>query len=227
MAENVPSRTAGRSTGGRLFGVVTDERTYRSLAYLLLRFPLGVAYFVTFVTGIAVGVALVPLAVGVPVLGAVLGLADHVGLVEAALLRRLFDREVRWAPADPGELPVLVYLETVATDPRVYALLVFSLASFFVGVAAFVVVVTLLALSVALALAPLLYWLPGVQFGGPELAGGAWLVGGSVDSLPEALVASVVGLALGLASLHLFDAAGRLLARVVEAVLTRQKREGH
>jgi len=63
-----------------------DDKTYRNIVYLLLRFPLGLAYFTTSVTGVSLGVALVPLAVGIPILGAVLGLADYVALVEAGLL---------------------------------------------------------------------------------------------------------------------------------------------
>ncbi|MFT4882480.1 MAG: hypothetical protein ACI9HI_002506, partial [Salinirussus sp.] len=37
--------TGRRSVPGRVFGVVTDGMTYRRIVYLLLRFPLGMAYF--------------------------------------------------------------------------------------------------------------------------------------------------------------------------------------
>ncbi|MFT4948969.1 MAG: hypothetical protein ACI9CA_001100, partial [Natronomonas sp.] len=60
--------TGRRSVPGRVFGVVTDGMTYRRIVYLLLRFPLGMAYFTTFMTGLALGVALVPLGVGIPIL---------------------------------------------------------------------------------------------------------------------------------------------------------------
>jgi hypothetical protein len=227
--------TRNRSVPGRVFGVVTDGAAYRHLAYLLLRFPLGVAYFTAFVTGIALGVALVPLAVGVPILAAVLGLADHVALVEAALLRRLLGREVTWEPADPSELPVWPYLKTVGTDPRCYLLVAFFLATFFVGTFAFVAITVVFTLSLAYLLAPALFWVPGITYGGAETVGDVAVDLGPVDltvtadavgffavgTLSEALVASLFGAVLGLVALHVFNAAGRVHAAVTQALLTR------
>lgn len=227
--------TRSRSVTGRVFGAVTDSETYRNIAYLLLRFPLGVAYFTAFVTGVALGVALVPLAVGGPILAAVLGLADHVALVEAALLRRLLGREVTWEPADPGELPVWPYLKTVGTDPRCYLLVAFFVATFFLGTFAFVATTVVFTLALAYLLAPLLFWLPGVTYGGTGTVGNVAVDLGPVDltltadtigflavgTLPEALVASLFGAVLGLVAVHVLGAAGRVHAAVTQALLTR------
>jgi hypothetical protein len=234
MAEPATA-TRSRSVSGRVFGVVTDGRTYRHIAYLLLRFPLGVAYFTAFVTGVALGVALVPLAVGVPILAAVLGLADHVALVEAALLRRLLGREATWEPADLSKLPVWPYFKTVGTDPRCYLLVAFFLATFFVGTFAFVAVTVAFTVALAYLLAPLLFWLPGVTYGGAGTVGDVAVDLGpvdltvtadavgfvAVDTLPEALVASLFGAVLGLVALHVFNAAGRVHGAVTQALLTR------
>jgi hypothetical protein len=227
--------TGRRSVPGRVFGVVTDGMTYRRIAYLVLRFPFGIAYFTAFVTGLALGTALVPLGVGIPILAAVLGLADHVALVEAGLLRRLLGREVAWEPADLSELPVWPYLKTVGTDPRCYLLVAFFLATFFVGTFAFVAVTVAFTLALVYLLAPVLFWLPGVNYGGTGVAEDVAVDIGSVDltvtadavgifavdTLPEALVASLFGAVLGLVALHLFNAAGRVHAAVAQALLTR------
>jgi hypothetical protein len=227
--------TSRQSVPGRVFGTVTDGETYRNIAYLLLRFPLGVAYFTAFVTGVVLGVALVPLAVGVPILAAVLGLADHVALVEAALLRRLLGREVTWEPADPGELPVWPYLKAVGTAPRCYLLVAFFLATFFLGTFAFVAITVVFTLALVYLLAPLLFWLPGVTYGPTGTAGDVAVDLGpvdltltadaigflTVDTLPEALVASLFGAVLGLVALHVFGAAGRVHAAVTQTLLTR------
>lgn len=227
--------TGRRSVPGRVFGAVTDGVTYRRIAYLLLRFPLGIAYFTAFVTGVALGAALVPLGVGIPILAAVLGLADHVALAEAGLLRRLLGREVAWEPADLSELPVWPYLKTVGTDPRCYLLVAFFLATFFVGTFAFVAVTVAFTLALAYLLAPLLFWLPGVTYGGVGTVGDVAVDVGpldltvtadavgifAVDTLPEALVASLFGAVLGLVALHVFNAAGRVHAAVAQALLTR------
>jgi len=227
--------TSRQSVPGRVFGTVTDGETYRNIAYLLLRFPLGVAYFTAFVTGVVLGVALVPLAVGVPILAAVLGLADHVALVEAALLRRLLGREVTWEPADPGELPVWPYLKAVGTAPRCYLLVAFFLATFFLGTFAFVAITVVFTLALVYLLAPLLFWLPGVTYGPTGTAGDVAVDLGpvdltltadaigflTVDTLLEALVASLFGAVLGLVALHVFGAAGRVHAAVTQTLLTR------
>ena len=237
MTEPATAAT-GRSVSDRVFGVVTDGTTYRRLVYLLLRFPLGVAYFTTFTTGLALGVALVPLGVGIPILAAVLGLADHVALVEAGLLRRLLGREVTWEPADLTELPVWPYLKTVGTDPRCYLLVAFLLATFFVGTVAFVAVTVVFTVALAYLLAPALFWLPGVSYGAASAPGTLRIDVGTLDlaitadgtdflvieTLPEALVASLFGAVLGLVGLHLLSALGRGHAAVTEALLARQNR---
>jgi hypothetical protein len=50
------------------FGVVADPQSYLNIVYLLLGLPLGIAYFVVLVTGISLGLGLVVIWVGIPVL---------------------------------------------------------------------------------------------------------------------------------------------------------------
>jgi hypothetical protein len=50
------------------FGVIADPQSYVNIFYLLLAFPLGLAYFVFLVTGISVGASLIIIWVGVPIL---------------------------------------------------------------------------------------------------------------------------------------------------------------
>ena len=57
----------------RFFGVVTRPRTWLGLVFHLLAFPLGLFYFVFLVTGISVGVGLVVIWVGIPILLVVAG----------------------------------------------------------------------------------------------------------------------------------------------------------
>lgn len=51
----------------KFFGVVTRERTYLNIIYLLLAFPLRTAYFVFLVTGLSLGLSL-PFWVGILIL---------------------------------------------------------------------------------------------------------------------------------------------------------------
>ncbi len=51
------------------FGVIARPQSYINIFYLLLAFPLGIAYFVFLVTGISVGASLIIIWVGIPILG--------------------------------------------------------------------------------------------------------------------------------------------------------------
>lgn len=61
------------------------EQTYRNLLYLALAFPLGLAYFVGFVTGTALGVGLFITWVGLPILALTLAATTAVAGFEARL----------------------------------------------------------------------------------------------------------------------------------------------
>lgn len=219
MSAPTASTGPSRSLSSRVLGVVTDEQTYRNVAYLLSRFPLGIAYFVTFVTGITLGVALIPLVVGIPILGTVLGLAPYLAAFEASLARRFLGIEVSIDPPDPDEQPLVPYLKATMTNPATYVLVAYLLATFGIGIGLFVLVVTLVVLAVSLAVAPLTYWLPWTQYklGTIDALGVGPIV---VDTLPEALLASVVGITLGIASLHLFNGLARGLGRFLQLLLS-------
>lgn len=221
--------SAGGGLVARVFGVARHRETYRSLAYLLVRFPLGVAYFTTFVTGLTLGVALLPLVVGAPILAAVLGAASYVGAVETALLRRLLGRRVSYDPVTPGDLALTAYLRAAATEPGNYLLVALALGSFAVGLLLFVAVVAGLTLGLTLVAAPVLYGLPGVEYRlttspapvelGPVTVDAGTLGGLQVTTLPEALLASLAGVVVLLVGLHLVTPTARRLAGITETLV--------
>jgi hypothetical protein len=224
------AQAGGRSLANRVFGVGFRRETYANLAYLLVRFPLGIAYFTILVTGLSLGVGLVPVIVGVPILAGVLALAGYIGVVEAKLLGHLRGRDVAYDPADPSELSLKTYLKTVATDPRNYLLVLFGLGSFVAGIHLFVAIVVVFTLGLALAAAPSLYRVPGVEYGSIHTPGTVELgamsldagstAGLTVNTLPEALIASLLGVVVCLAGLHAVNLTAWLLAGLTERVLT-------
>jgi hypothetical protein len=223
------TRSGEQSRLRRALGVGFRRETYANLAYLLARFPLGIAYFTVLVTGISLGLGLVPLVVGVPILAGVVALGGYIGVVEAGLLRRLRGRTVSVDLADPSDLSITEYLSTVATDPRNYALLAFGFGSFVVGIQLFVAITVVFSLGLAFAVAPLVYWRPGVEYTLADVSGTVELGGLSVDAgsvagagvntVPEALAASVVGIAVCLAGLHAVNLTAGLLGALTESLL--------
>lgn len=208
-----------------VFGVAADPQTYKNLLYLLVRFPLGIAYLTVFVTGIAVGVSLVPLLVGIPILAGVLTAAGYVGAVEAFLLRTLLGRAVTWSTVDPSETPVVPYLKQVATTPENYLLLILAFVSFATGNALFVALVVGFALSLSLVIAPATYWMDGVQyFNAPESIDVGFMTISEeqllIETLPEAFLVSLIGIVLTVVGLHLVNLTTRGYAEVTESLLS-------
>lgn len=219
-----------RSLTNRIFGVGFRRDTYANLAYLLIRFPLGIAYFTVLSVGLSLGVGLIPVLVGIPVLAGLLALGGYIGVIEAELLNRLRGCDVTIDPANPSELSMMDYLKTVATTPRNYVLIVFGLGSFFIGVPLFVAITVVFTLGIVLAATPFTYWIPGIDYeltglegtiklGSVSVDAGA-VAGGSIDTLPEALVASVIGVVICLAGLHAVNLTARLLGEVTKRILT-------
>jgi len=52
----------------RIFGVFIDPRTYGGILYQLLALPLGIVYFTLLVTGFSLGIPLILIWVGIPIL---------------------------------------------------------------------------------------------------------------------------------------------------------------
>ena len=180
----------------RVFGVPFRLESYRNLAYLALAFPLGLFYFTFLVTGLALGFGLYIVVVGLPLLVAVF------------LCWRLFIRferlQSRWLlnQAMDGDTALpwsqtkkfWPWLKSRLASPVSWKGFAFLLLKFPLGLAAFVIVVTLGALSGALLLAPVLYTRVPFEVFDTTIAsaGQAWLL-------------AVIGLMLGLLSLHIFN----------------------
>jgi len=201
-------------------------RTYGNLAYLLLAFPLGIAYLVFLTVGLSVGGALVVVVVGVPILVFVLACCHLGAWFERLTARYLLGLDIR-SPGYP-------FLETDGFLARLRALVLgretwaaagYLASKFAIGVASFVLATTLLSTSLALLSTPLYYDDPnasvGVQLSDPvtltpslripwgELLIGAefavTVTGWTVTTLPAALAVSAAGLvslAVSLATLN-------------------------
>jgi hypothetical protein len=206
-----------------LLGPVGERQTYRNLLYLLVRFPLGVAYFTLLFTLLTVGVVLTPLLVGIPLLAATVAGVGYLGAFEARLARTLLDVDVAFTPADPRTTPLVPFLKRGLRTPHNYALLIAAFAAFPIGMLAFILLTLGLSLSGLLVLAPVLYPVPGVTYGisGIGIGGGTSY---AVTSLPEALALCVVGVLVAIAFVHMINLAATLLGRLTVALLHERGR---
>jgi len=84
----------------RFFGVVTRPQTWLGILFHVLAFPFGLFYFVFLVTGISVGVGLVVVWVGIPILLVVAGAWWLFGAFERAQAHYLLAADVTQAPRE-------------------------------------------------------------------------------------------------------------------------------
>lgn len=86
------------------FGVIAEGRTWRSVGYLLVAFPLGIFYFVFLVTGFSLGFGLLITLMGIPILVGVIaasyGLGDFERVMSNQLLETSIDRTGKISQAE-------------------------------------------------------------------------------------------------------------------------------
>jgi hypothetical protein len=213
----------------RVLDVVVRPATYLAVAYLLLAFPLGLAYVVFVSVGLSLGVGLTVVLVGVPVFVITVLGALAAGRLEAALARYLLDLDVsqRALPRD-GSLRERAW--RVLADRGTWKTVAYLPTKLAFGIAGFVVSTSVLSIGVSMLLVPLHYTKPGLYVGlvtdrpvelHPTLYV-AWnnlLVGVEavwtldawrIDALGDALVVAVAGALVVLVGLHVLYALGRL-----------------
>lgn len=207
-------------------GVTTRTQTYRNLLYLLLAFPLGVAYFVVLTTGLSMGVGLAITVFGVPILLATLGAAYLLTNVEAELTNRLLGTDVQTESLDTDD-GLLAAAKRLVAAPRTWLGLVYLFGKFVFGLVAFTALATLLSLSVSMLAAPVTYssaYHIGLRVG--DLSVGPFESGALVvDSFPEAVGVAAAGLVVGVVSLHLLNGLARVSGVATEALLGQGRTE--
>ena len=193
-----------RSWVERLFGPIVSLRTYLRAVHLFAMFPLGIIYFVALVTAFAVGGALIWTIVGPAVLLATLYLSRWAGDIEAWLVRHIAPLELRRPPtAIERGLSFRSQVWTRLIDPTTWTGLVYLFAQFPIGIAAFVGLVVIGAVSGSFIAAPLL-----LEFGVDDIDFGFTVL----DQPSEAIVLVPIGVAVLFAGIHFVNIASALHA---------------
>ena len=184
------------------------RQTYLNLVYLLLAFPLGLAYFLFLAIGLAVGFALILALVGIPILLLVHLAAWALMNLERWLAIRLLGVVIPpMSPVDP-QGPMWRRLIGKATDPSMWTGMFFLLAKLPLGLAAFLLTVLLLGVSIAFTAAPVLH----LAFAIPV---GSW----SVDSLGESLLLAPLGVLIAVLSVNALNYTASLYGRFARLML--------
>jgi hypothetical protein len=179
----------------RFFRVFIRPQTYLNLVYLLLAFPLGLFYFIFLVVGISTGISLIIIWVGILILAVVLAGSWFLAAFERLSANALLQAEILpiTLPEKPGSSlwqRVKSYLES----PSTWKGMLFLFLKFPLGLISFILTTVLLAISLGLMAAPLVYpYIPVTFFTQ------------SVNTLPEALGVFLFGFLVLTGSLHVFN----------------------
>lgn len=169
-----------------LFHFLVARQTYRNLAYLLLAFPLGLAYFIFLVTGFSVGIGLAVTLVGIPILVAMLTATWGLAAFERHLANRLLGAQIPSVPLVPAGSGFGARARALVASGATWKALLYLFLDLPLGIVAFVVEVTLFALSFGLTFLPFYYAWSDVYYAPFH----------KVDTLPEALLFVPVGMML-------------------------------
>jgi signal transduction histidine kinase len=217
---SVEQATAGGGGGVPLLRVLRapiEPRTWTAALYLVASLAVGVFWFVVLVTGISVGLSLVIIWVGLPILGLTM-LAWRGG---AWLERRWIGLMLGARIPEPYRpLPfggLLARWLAMAADPATWKDFAYLVLLFPLGLIWFVVTVTLWSLALSLLTVPIYYrLLPDARI---EVVWFSDRPNVILDTVPEALAAAALGVVLvvaaawatrGMANAHAFIAQGLL-----------------
>lgn len=187
------------------FGAPLRGQTYLNILYLFLAFPLGLIYFTFLVTGLSVGVGLTIVWVGLLILLAVFaawyGMLAFERVMAIGLLREQIPPMAPQAAPGTG---IWQQFTSALRNPVTWKGLLYLVAKFPLGVLSFVVLVSFLSTGLALLLAPAYYsYLPPVV----DMTINGWYVNPvwALDTLQEAIIASVAGILVLLVGLQAFN----------------------
>jgi hypothetical protein len=216
-----------------LFGPLLDPRSYGNLTFLLLTFPLGLAAFVFLACGLSIGLGLVILWVGFPVLLLTVAGSRGLALLERWLAMRLLGAPVPPAgPSGPRAVPAAAAgggdgggperataslggaaafwegLKSLLSNPVTWKGMAYLALKLPLAIGTFIAVVVTGSVSLALLATPFLYQSTTVQLG-------SWYV----DNLGDALIFMLLGAGLALLSLHVWNGIAWLWRQLAVSML--------
>ena len=192
------------------FAVLREKQTWLNLAYLLLAFPLGIAYFVISVTGLSLGVGLMIIWVGFFILLALFAGWWGMAMFERQLAIHMLGAKIPPMAAAAGDPDGTLFEKAKShfTNPVTWKSAFYLLVKFPVGIVSFVVAVTAVSLIGGLVFAPFAY-------ANNTISIFSW----QIDSLGEALLATVLGLAAAPYAFIVTNWVAGISARIAETML--------
>lgn len=209
-----PYATFASNPARGIFGILAWPRTYLNIAYLMIGFPIGLAYFVFYVTAGALGIGLAILGIGLLILFLLVLAAWGLAHVERGLANTLLGANVAPIPPTAVEEGGWPWVKSVFGNPVTWKGLAFQLLKFPLGLASWIVTIVVLSVVGGFLAAPIV-----LAFGG-EVQIDPWFVANTPE---KAWIATAIGLAAVVPALHLLNGLAYLWAVFARLMLGRRE----
>ncbi|WP_406670365.1 sensor domain-containing protein [Methanolobus sp. ZRKC4] len=190
--------------------VAFRKQTYMNILYLLFTFPLGTAYFVFLVSGLSLGFSLMTIWVGIPILILIFLAWWEIASFERQLAIWLLGVYIPPMSLKPvNEKSILGRALYRVKSPVTWKALLFLLVKFPLGIFSLVVMAFLVSLTLGMLINPILY-LVGESF---------------ASSLQEAILVSISGIFVGLASMHVLNLLAHISGSFAKRMLSGYEKQ--
>lgn len=203
----------------RFLKVVSSGQSYLNLIYSLASFPLGIFYFVFLVSGLSTGLSLAIIWIGIPILFLVGVIWWQLARFERSLAITLLKEDVpMMIGPKKDDARIWIRIKEYFVNPVTWKSLLYLFLKFPLGMATFVIVVSLVSFTLSFLTMPLTFRLLGnFQIGlftHPNQS--LWII----DSLRDALLAAVIGLFLWPITLHVTNGIAWVHAKFARLMLS-------
>lgn len=189
--------------------VAFRRQTYLNILYLMFTFPLGTAYFVFLATGLSLGLHLLGIWIGIPILMLVFLAWWEMASFERQLAILLLDVEMPPMSRDQVKADSMLdmWVEKFK-NPVAWKALLFLIVKFPLGILSLSIAVAMIILTVFLLLSPLIYYFGYVSpFGTLRYTPGL------------SLLAFILGIPAGLLSMHIMNLLAKMSGRFAALML--------
>ena len=208
--------TNNKSILSRFFGIFADAGAWGSLIYMVFALVTGIIYFTWAVTGISIGMSMIFLIVGIPIIILFLYSVRGIGFVEGRLVEALLgERMPRRSKFTNKNIKLWDRIKELLTDRTTWTGILYMILQLPIGIIYFTFMIILLSVSVANIFAPLFFviWdFPIIQTGSFEYYLPNW-------ALP---LMTITGFLLLTFSMHLAKFVGKIHGKYAKALLVSE-----
>ncbi len=202
----------------RFFSVMGDGQSYLNMIYLLTSFPLGVFYFIFLVSGLSLGISLVIIWVGIPILVmvgiALWAFANFERSITIHFLKE--DLPSLSIPTKDGT-DLWARIKNHLANPITWKSILYLSLKFPLGIASFTILATLISLTLAFLTMPLTYETMHTSQVGIFLSSDLpiW----TIDSLGDAVLLAMIGSILWPVTMHVSNGLAWIHAKFARIML--------